>query len=185
MSSTHSQGAIQHVGDPASCREVMRWVWPAGTRGVLAVLVIAAALGLVGASQSLPGVGAPIVPAPDLRIDVNTVPPTVLGTLPHFGQTLVRHIIAARDTRPIESLEDAGSRVRGLGPVTLAQIGPYLRFEPAVGPGGEDSGGDMADGPAAKPAAPRKKTPARSRKKKLAPPQPHLVARADQAERAD
>ena len=77
----------------------------------------------------MPESEAEIVKAPDLLLDLNTVPARVLETLPHVGQSLVRQVVAARELRPLVSLDDAGSRVRGLGPVTLAQIAPYLRFE--------------------------------------------------------
>ena len=68
-------------GDLASRREVMHWIWPAGARGLLAAAVIAAALGLAVASHSVPEPGAEIVKAPDLLLDLNTVPARVLETL--------------------------------------------------------------------------------------------------------
>ena len=176
MSSVSRRIPIQDEPDAASRRDVVRWIWPAGARGLLAAAVIAAALGLAFASQSVPDSGAEIAKAPDLLIDLNTVPPRVLDTLPHVGQTLVRQMVAAREIRPIASLEDAGSRVRGLGPSTLAQIAPYLRFEPSRRHV-ENSESVLEDRPAAKPRAARQKT-TRSRKPKSAILQPQLVSRA-------
>jgi hypothetical protein len=180
MSSMPSAIAIQDEGDPAPLREVIRWNWPAGARGLLAGAVIAAALGLAFVSQSVPRSDAEIVKAPDLLLDLNTAPAHVLETLPHVGQTLVRQVVAAREEHPLVSLDDAGSRVRGLGPVTLAQIAPYLRFEPSPQPGVDDSDGVLEDRPAAKPRATRRKTK-RSFKPKAAPLQPRLVSRAPEA----
>ena len=147
-------------------------------RGVLAAAVIAAALGLAVASQSVPrSAGEGIVVAPDLLLDPNTAPPGVLETLPHVGRTLVRQLVAARAVRPFASLEDAGSRVRGLGPATLAQIAPYLRFEPSAQLSLEDLGNPPGDRPAVKSPASRRKTP-RSRKQKSPSLQPRLAARS-------
>jgi hypothetical protein len=63
-----------------------------------------------------------------LRLDPNTVPPGVLTALPHVGPSLVNRWVTAREERPFRSLEDARSRVRGLGKATLGQIAPYLVF---------------------------------------------------------
>src|ERR1700677_2402383 len=122
MSSMPGSIPVDLEGDLGSRCEGMPWIWPARARGVLAAAVIAAALTLAIASRSVPAPGAEIAKAPDLLLDLNTVPASVLETLPHVGQSLVRQIVAARELRPIASLDDAGSRVRGLGPSTLAQI---------------------------------------------------------------
>jgi hypothetical protein len=92
--------------------------------------VILAALALARAGQpGSPSADGPIVSVPDLVLDANTAPPGVLETLPHVGATLVRQLVAAREIHPFTSLNDAGSRVRGLGPATRARIAPFLRFE--------------------------------------------------------
>jgi hypothetical protein len=179
MSSMPSPIPIQEDGDPASGREVIRWNWPLGARVLLAGAVVAAALCLAFASQSVPGSDAEIVKAPDLLLDLNTVPPHVLETLPHVGQSLSRQVVAARELRPLTSLDDAGRRVRGLGPITLAQIAPYLRFEASPQRGVDDSEGVLHDRPAEKPQAARRKT-TRTRKPKLAPIQPRLVSRSQE-----
>ena len=161
-------------GDLAPGRDKLPWIWPAGARALLAGLVIVVALALAFASTSVPEPDAIIAKAPDLLLDLNTVPPPVLGTLPHVGQSLTRQIVAARELRPITSLDDAGSRVRGLGPATLAQIAPYLRFVPSAYVRIGDSAGSFDDRSAVKP---RRKT-TRSGKRKAAPSPPRLIARA-------
>ena len=161
----------------ASGRDELPWIWPAAARGVLAGLVVVVALALAFASSSVPEPDAVIVKAPDLLLDLNTVPPPVLGTLPHVGQSLTRQIVAAREMRPITSLDDAGSRVRGLGPATLAQIAPYLRFMPSAYERIGASAGSFDDRPAVKPRSPRRKT-IRSSKRKAAPSPSRLIVRA-------
>jgi Helix-hairpin-helix motif len=180
MSSMSCPISIQEGRDPASRREVIRWNWPAGVRGLLAGAVIAAALGLGFAGRSVPESDAEIVKARDLLLDLNTVPPRVLETLPHVGQTLVRQVVAARERRPLTSLEDAGRQVRGLGPVTLAQIAPYLRFDASLERGAKDSEGVLEDLPVVKPRASRRKS-TRTRKPKSAPLQPRLVSSSAEA----
>ena len=86
-----------------------------------------------------------------------------------------RQLVAARDVRPLASLDDAGSRVRGLGPATLARIAPYLRFEPSAQMGLEALENPPDDRPTVKPRASRRKT-TRSRKPKSAPLQPRLAS---------
>jgi Helix-hairpin-helix motif len=163
--------------DMAPGRDELPWIWPPGARALLAGLVIVVALALAFASTSVPEPDAIIAKAPDLLLDLNTVPPPVLGTLPHVGQSLTRQIVAARELRPITSLDDAGSRVRGLGPATLAQIAPYLRFVPSAYERFGDSAGSFDDRPPAKARSPRRKT-VRSSKRKAAPSAPRLIVRA-------
>jgi len=132
----------------------------------LAATVIAAAMGLAVGSRGVePPPGAAILAAPKLKLDPNTVPPQVLGVLPQVGPTLVRQLVLAREERPLASLEDARSRVRGLGPATSDQIAPYLRFEPAAGFRPDKLASSHGDRPAKKPRAtvrkqPRSPTPA-------------------------
>ena len=124
MSSVSRPILYRQESDRPSARDGIRWIWPAGARGLLATAVIMAAVGLAIASQSLPESDEGIVKAPDLLLDLNTVPPRVLETLPHVGQTLVRQLVAARELRPLASLEETASRVRGLGPTTVARLRP-------------------------------------------------------------
>jgi hypothetical protein len=44
---------------------------------------------------------------------------------------MVKRIVAARETAPFQSLDDLDTRVRGIGPATLAALSPFLQFEPA------------------------------------------------------
>jgi hypothetical protein len=129
MSSMPAASAPPLLADARSGHAVVQWIVPARARRILAATIIGLALGLACVSDSVPGSsGAPIVAAPELLIDLNTAPAPVLETLPHVGPTLVRQLIAARETSPLASLEEAASRVRGLGPSTVAQLRPYLRF---------------------------------------------------------
>ena len=154
---------------------VVQWIVPAGARGILAATVIAIALGLACASYSVPGsTGGAIVAAPHLLIDLNTAPPPVLETLPHVGQTLVRQLVAARELRPLASLEETASRVRGLGPSTVAQLRPYLRFGNSVpASAGADEGPDSDRTDGKTRTTMRKRN--RSRKPTARTAQPRLV----------
>jgi hypothetical protein len=121
--------SAQPEADARSGQAVVQWILPAGSRGLLAASVMGVAMGLACTSYSVPGsAGGAIVAVPDLLIDLNTAPPPVLETLPHVGQTLVRQLVAARELRPLASLEETASRVRGLGPSTIAQLRPHVRF---------------------------------------------------------
>jgi hypothetical protein len=130
---------------------------------MLAAMVIAIAVGMeVGRTGDDPSKGTATLSVPKLRLDPNTAPPQVLGVLPQVGATLVRQLVQAREQRPLRSLEDVRSRVRGLGPATSEQIAPYLRFAPAAGIR-EDQFADLDGGRAAK------KPRATSRKKSRSP----------------
>jgi len=71
--------------------------------------------------------------APNLVVDINTVPPQVLSALPMVGPRLARAVVAARLERPFDDLADLNRRVKGVGPETLARLAPYLRFGVAPG----------------------------------------------------
>jgi competence protein ComEA len=64
-----------------------------------------------------------------LVVDANSAPPEVLLALPRLGPVLVGRIVEARRSRPFESLEDLDARVRGIGPVTVNALRPFLRFD--------------------------------------------------------
>jgi len=169
MSSIAGESSFDGEDGHAPRREAGSPFWPAGPRGVLAATVIAAALGLAVESR---GVGPPpgdgIVAAPKLQLDPNTAPPQVLGALPQVGPTLVRQLVMARQDRPLTSLEDLHSRVRGLGPATLDQLAPYLRFEPTSRSSPDQIASSHGGRTALKPRAkarkkPRSPTPAPAR----------------------
>jgi len=117
--------------EPSAARHHARAeIWPAEARALLAVIVVAMAIGLLSMCRR-PESSSPkaFAVAPKLVLDANSAPPQVLEALPTLGPTLVRRWVAARAQRPILSLADARKRVRGLGPASLAQIAPYLKFE--------------------------------------------------------
>jgi len=157
MSSMAGSRSVDGDDDGARRREGGSPIWPAGPRGVLAAAVIAAALGLALGSRGAEPPHDGIVAAPKLKLDPNTAPGQVLGALPQVGPSLVRQLVLARQDRPLRSLEDLHSRVRGVGPATLGQLAPYLRFEPAVGSSPDQVAGFDDGRPAQKPRAKTRK----------------------------
>lgn len=63
-----------------------------------------------------------------------------------------------RNERPFASLEDLKDRVRGVGPVTLAQIAPYLQIDVQAGSNPETLLASQGRRPARKPKSSRRKT---------------------------
>src|SRR5262249_53442055 len=120
---------------PASARSVVPWSWPGGARVLLAGLVIVAGLGLEIAGRDVPSRWEPMAEPPELVLDPNTAPLRALAGLPHVGPALAQRLVEARTERPFSSLDDLQGRVRGVGPVTLARLEPYLRI--GIGPGAE------------------------------------------------
>jgi hypothetical protein len=154
-------GSSDGKPDHAPERAATSPIWPVGQRIVLIAAVVAAALGLAVASREVDSPpGDAIIAAPTLKLDPNKAPPQVLGALPQVGPTLVRQFVLARQDRPLTSLQDIRSRVRGVGPATLAQIAPYLRFESATGFELDQSARTQAgDRPTKKPRATGRKPP--------------------------
>jgi competence protein ComEA len=154
----------------------MVWNWPLGTRAMLAGVVIVAALGLAGASRGVSSTpGSPVI-VPNLILDPNTAPARILTVLPHFGPTLARRLVEARSEQPFSSLDDLRARVRGIGPVTLARIAPYLRIPPPSGRSiPENIAGTDGAQPARKPKTVRRKA-IRTKSIESASPQPRLTA---------
>jgi len=105
--------------------------WPLEARTLLAVVAVTMAIGLLTVCRDA---GSPsrkaFAAVPNLVLDPNSAPPQVLEALPTLGPTLVGRWVAARAERPFSSLADARRRVRGLGPASIAQLEPHLRFEP-------------------------------------------------------
>jgi hypothetical protein len=176
MFSIAGPSSLDEEGDHAPLREAGSWIWPVGPRRVLAALVIAAALGLAVGSRAVdPPPGDEIVVAPKLKLDPNTAPPQVLGALPHVGPALVRQLVLARQYRPLTSLEDVHSRVRGIGPATLAQLAPYLRFEPTSQFNSEKAASSVRDRAAEMPRSTRRK---KARPETPTLSEPRLAARS-------
>ena len=122
---------------------VLPWTWPDGARVLLAVLAVSAAIAMFLGSPGGPRAAVPKLVASvahvkrtDLVLDPNTASPQALEALPHVGPTLARRIAEARADGPFRSLDDVRARVRGIGPVTLARIAPYLKIAspPESGP---------------------------------------------------
>jgi DNA uptake protein ComE-like DNA-binding protein len=92
--------------------------------------MFAIALGMASAGKNGGSSPKAVTVAPNLAVDPNRVPVQVLEAMPAVGPAMAGRFVAARELRPISSLEDARRRVRGLGPATVARLGPHLRFEP-------------------------------------------------------
>jgi competence protein ComEA len=101
------------------------WGWSDRAHRLLAGSSVVLALALGWTSRPGPG---PARSHTRLVIDPNTAPPAVLNALPRLGPVLVGRIVEERERRPFDSLADLDQRVRGIGPATVAAIGPYLRF---------------------------------------------------------
>jgi competence protein ComEA len=109
--------------------------WPFEARALLVVVVFTIGIGLMTLCRDSGSSSKnAFMVAPKLVLDPNSAPPQVLEALPTLGPALVRRWVAARSERPISSLADARRRVRGLGPASLAQIAPYLKFESESAP---------------------------------------------------
>lgn len=65
-----------------------------------------------------------------LQVDLNEAPWPELALLPGIGPQLARRIVADRQVRgPFRDVEDL-RRVKGIGPVTLERIRPYVQPPP-------------------------------------------------------
>ena len=67
------------------------------------------------------------------QIDPNIADESALASLPRIGPSLARAIIAYRDSSPsrpaFKTLADL-RQVKGIGPLTLPKLAPYLTFPP-------------------------------------------------------
>lgn len=105
------------------------WGWILSARVLLSLVAIVGSLRLLVIASVRDG---PAELMPPLVVDVNTAPPEVLHALPRLGPVLVRRIVAAREDAPFRSLDDLDTRVRGIGPATIAALRPFLRVGPAI-----------------------------------------------------
>lgn len=71
------------------------------------------------------------------RINPNEAPVASLARLPGIGVARARAIVAFRDSLRSQGRQDPAfqcaedlSKIRGIGPTTLAGIRPWLRFDP-------------------------------------------------------
>jgi competence protein ComEA len=110
-----------------------RWLPRRREQAVIAALVAAALVMIAvdwwrsgGASGRLIEIdrAAPLSAA--FEVDVNRADWPELAQLPGVGETLARRIVESRaEHGPYNAIDDL-RRVKGLGPKTLAGIGPYL-----------------------------------------------------------
>jgi competence protein ComEA len=154
---------------------------------LLGVLAISAAVGLALGKRELTRGGESVAAASELKLDPSTATPEALAALPHIGPTLARRIAEARADGPFRSPADLRARVRGIGPATLAQIEPYLRFElgaPAKPtPDGRAIAIVDASGKPGVPTVPSSRKPPRSRTRRAKAPPVELAAKAGDATR--
>jgi DNA uptake protein ComE-like DNA-binding protein len=132
MSTTRVFAEVRHCEtEPGAARQpAVSETWPIEARTLLAVIAAATAIALfILNPDSGKSRGKEFAAAPNLVLDGNSAPPQVMQALPTFGPAMVRRWVAARTERPFSSLDDARRRVRGLGPASVPQIAPYLRFE--------------------------------------------------------
>jgi competence protein ComEA len=172
----------QSIDDvPTSDRRgpLVPWTWPMGTRVLLAGLAMAVALGLRSASGEIRPSSEPIAGPPALVLDPNTAPLRALAALPHIGPALAKRLDEARIERPFTSLEDVKDRVRGVGPVTLAQIAPYLFIDVVPGPHPETLIATQ-DRPAARKSKSSRRKTIRSVEPNSKTELPTLVARTEE-----
>jgi competence protein ComEA len=104
------------------------WGWTGPARGLL--ILVATALGLSMTWISIEETPGPL-PLPTLEVDANSAPPAVLGALPGIGPVLAGRIVEAREALPFRTLDDLDRRVKGIGPVKVEALRPFLRFGPA------------------------------------------------------
>ena len=156
---------------------VVPWCWPSGARVLLAVLAMAAGLGLMRASWDIPS-APPTGLQFNLLLDVNTAPPRVLAALPHVGPALTSRLVEARTSGRSLRSNDIGDRVRGVGPVTRhAWRARIFISSPRPVLDRSRSRAVRAYRPALKPKAPRRKTTRTKRPADLTMP-PRLTAMA-------
>jgi hypothetical protein len=103
------------------------WGWSARTRRIVVVVFPLLALVVTALSMELRYRGRTV----DARlvIDLNTARPAVLTALPRLGPVLVDRIVKERQAGPFRSLADFDDRVKGIGPVTVAALAPYVRVK--------------------------------------------------------
>lgn len=101
-------------------------------RRILGAIAFAGAVALLCGTRGR----APEPQFPALKLDPNVAPREVLAALPMLGPARVAAIEAARADAPFRSAEDLDRRVKGIGPATIAELRPFLRFDttPALHP---------------------------------------------------
>ncbi len=117
---------------------------PRAARALAVVLLVGAASGAIlrRLDERPSPLPARIVAAPSneeerwtlgLPLRINRASQGAIELLPGIGPSRARDIVRARDRQGgLRSLAELDA-VKGIGPVTLAQIGPQITFEPASG----------------------------------------------------
>lgn len=101
------------------------WGWSPLVRFGLTALALAAGLSLAMLADRTRA-AKPFTP--DLAVDPNTAPLSLLLALPQVGPSRASAIIEARSRTTFHSLRDFERDVPGIGPSTAAMLAPYLRF---------------------------------------------------------
>jgi len=111
----------------------------AGWDPVATIHIFLAAVMVIATARVLPAIGADLRPSqPTIRtINPNAAPWYELTALPRVGESIARGIVHYRESPPAD---DGGvarclfssaadlDNVRGIGPITVRRIAPYLRF---------------------------------------------------------
>lgn len=102
-------------------------------RAPLAACVLAAivALGAVGTTGALVGLGEGSLAVAAQPLDVNKATSEQLADLPGIGPAKAAAIVAARAERPFSSVDDL-ERVKGIGPSTVAELRDRISAGPAA-----------------------------------------------------
>lgn len=109
------------------------WNWSRPAQATLAGIAAALALVLLALAPAASERPKPDEQAPAFVLDLNTAPEAALVALPAIGPALAGRIVAARQDRPFDSLDDFDRRVKGIGPKTIEKLRPYVRIgEPAT-----------------------------------------------------
>jgi competence ComEA-like helix-hairpin-helix protein len=123
---------------PASPRPFPHWLLRRGEQAIVAVLVAAGLVTMVGwwlYRGGASGRTVEIEKAPQqtarFQVDINKAQWPELATLPGIGRKLAERIVASRESNgPFRDNDDL-RRVRGVGPRTLESIRPYLQSVPS------------------------------------------------------
>jgi competence protein ComEA len=106
------------------------WGWEMPQRRALALMIALGAITLFLSSLPLATDPAASPPPSGVEVDLNSAPPALLLALPGLGPSRVDQIVAARNDRPFDSLEDVEHRVKGIGPATIGGFKPWARVVP-------------------------------------------------------
>ena len=101
------------------------WGWIPSVRSALIAVALAAGLVLWLLGERTRG-EKPFTP--ELSVDPNTAPASVLLALPQVGPSRATAILRARTRYVLRSPQDLEREIPGIGPKTAAALVPYMRF---------------------------------------------------------